>query len=387
MNQMNNRKLRIVYCTPSLYIAGGVERVLTSKANYLAEQDGAYEVTFILTDGRGKEPFYPLSDKVKVINLGIDFEELWHASFFRKIIIYLRKQRQYKRMLRKELMRLRPDITISTLRREVNFITRIPDGSKKIGELHINRQNYRNFGAHETNFVKRLFSKVWMRNLVGHLRQLDCLVVLTEQDKLSWRELDHVKVIPDPLTIQPSAVSRQTEKRMLAVGRYSHEKGFDLLLKAWNIVEKSCPDWRLDVFGDGDTSSYEQQIIDLAIDRSRCELHGRTQQVETEYVNSSVFVCSSRFEGFGMVLVESMACGLPVVSFDCPWGPRSIIDHEKNGLLVPNGDVNALAAQLIRVAKDADLRHSLAAEAVKKAKMYDMNVVGQQWKKLFDELA
>lgn len=387
MNQMDNRKLRIVYCTPSLYIAGGVERVLTSKANYLAEQDGAYDVTFILTDGKGKEPFYPLSDKVKVINLGIDFEELWHVSFLRKIIIYLRKQRQYKCMLRKELMRLRPDITISTLRREVNFITRIPDGSKKIGELHVNRQNYRNFEANETNLLKRIFEKWWMRQLVSKLKKLDGFVVLTKEDARSWGELGNVNVIPDPLLHFPTVQSSLTEKRMIAAGRYVYQKGFDLLLQAWKKVEKECPDWRLDVFGMGNRAPYQQLVADLHLDMERCRLNESTSDIGKEYLNSSVFVFSSRFEGFGMVLVEAMSYGLPCVSFACPCGPKDIIDHEKNGLLVPNGDVDALAAQLIRVAKDGELRQSLAAEAVKKSKKYDIHVVGQQWKKLFDELA
>ena len=109
--------MRIVYCTPSIYIAGGIERVLTSKANYLAGLDGQYEVIIILTDGYGKEPFYPLSDKVQVINLNIGFEELWQLSFLRKIPVYLKKQRLFRRRLREELVRLRPDITVSTLRR------------------------------------------------------------------------------------------------------------------------------------------------------------------------------------------------------------------------------------------------------------------------------
>ena len=383
---MNNRKLRIVYCTPSLYIAGGVERVLISKANYLAEQDGRYEVIFILTDGRGREPFYPLSDKVKVINLGIDFEELWHASFFRKIIIYLRKQRQYKLMMRQELMRLHPDITISTLRREVNFITSIPDGSKKIGELHVNRKNYRNFEANETNLLKRMFEKWWMQQLVSKLKKLDRFVVLTHEDAQSWRELSSVSVIPDPLLRFPAVQSPLTEKRMIAAGRYVYQKGFDLLLQAWKKVEKECPDWRLDVFGMGNRIPYQQLAADLHLDMKRCRLSESTSDIGKEYMNSSVFVFSSRFEGFGMVLVEAMSYGLPCVSFACPCGPKDIIDHEKNGLLVANGDVDALAAQLIRVARDADLRQSLAAEAVKKSRMYDINIVGQQWQKLFDDL-
>ena len=135
---------KIVYCTPALYMAGGVERVLTLKANYFADKFD-YDITIILTEGKGKPLFYPLSDKINIINLDINFEELWTCSFLKKIYIYIKKQRIFKKKLTAELMRIRPDITISLLRREINFFINIKDGSKKIGEIHVNRANYRNF--------------------------------------------------------------------------------------------------------------------------------------------------------------------------------------------------------------------------------------------------
>lgn len=382
---MSGKCLKLVYLTPALYMAGGVERVLTLKANYFAEHFG-YDITIILTEGKNKPLFYPLSPKIKVVNLDINFEELWTCSFIKKIFVYLKKQRLYKRRVKEELMRLRPDITISLLRREINFINDIKDGSCKIGELHINRANYRNFSENENNPVKALFSKFWMHNLVGHLRKLDRLVVLTEDDKQSWVELNNVEVIPDPLPFLPSRRSHQTEKRVLAVGRYSHEKGFDLLLKAWSVVEKSCLDWRLDVYGDGDRSPYEQLVSNLGIDKNRCVLHGRTEDVEAEYVNSSVFVCSSRFEGFGMVMIEAMACGLPVVSFDCPWGPRSIISNQEDGLLVESGNIDKLADAIMKMIHDGDLRSSMAHAALRNVERFRLDRIAIQWKQVFTSL-
>jgi len=216
---MEDKRYKIVYLTPALYMAGGVERVLTLKANYFAEHFG-YDITIILTDGKDKPLFYPLSDKVKVINLDINFEELWTCSFIKKIFVYLKKQRLYKKHVREELMRLRPDITISLLRREINFINDIKDGSRKIGELHVNRANYRNFEECDANFIKNLFAKFWMRSLVGKLKRLDRFVVLTEEDKLAWPELTNVCVIPDPLSFKATQQSPLTAKRVIAVGRY-----------------------------------------------------------------------------------------------------------------------------------------------------------------------
>ena len=380
---MQQKPLKIVYLTPALYMAGGVERVLTLKANCFAEHFG-YDITIILTEGKGKPLFYPLSDKIKVVNLDINFEELWTCSFAKKIFVYLKKQRQFKKALAKELMRLRPDITISLLRREINFLNDIKDGSRKIGELHVNRANYRNFSTQNVGIVKRLFAKFWSHNLVAHLHRLDKLVVLTEKDREAWVELNNVVAIPDPLSLYPIGISPLTEKRVVAVARYSHEKGIDLLLKAWSIVEKRVSDWRLDVYGDGNRTPYNQLIEELRIDNSRCVLHGRTDNVEAEYVNSSIFVLSSRFEGFGMVLTEAMACGLPVVSFDCPWGPRSIITDGDDGLLVENGNVEALAGSLTRLMDDADLLQRMAVRGVKNVQRFSVDYIAECWKELFE---
>lgn len=366
-------------------MAGGVERVLTLKANYFAEHFG-YDITIILTEGKGKSLFYPLSDKVKVINLDIGFEELWKCSFIKKILVYLKKQHRYKKLLSKELMRIRPDITISLLRREINFINDVCDGSKKVGELHINRANYRNFDNESSNLIKICFAKLWMHNLVGKLHYLDRLVVLTEIDKNAWTELSNVTAIPNPLSFEPVVYSKQIEKRVVVVGRYCYEKGYDYLLKAWSEVQKHCEDWRLDVFGDGDHMAYDQMLDELSIDRSRCALNGRTSDVQSEYVRSSLAVCTSRFEGFGLVIVEAMACGVPVVSFDCPWGPRSIIANGEDGILVENGNIKKLADAIIKLINDADNRALMAKKARQNVMRFSMDQIALKWKQLFDSL-
>lgn len=380
-----DKRYKIVYCTPALYMAGGVERVLTLKANYFAEHFG-YDITIILTDGKDKPFFYQLSDKVKVVNLDIRFEELWSCSFLKKVFVYLRKQHQYKKALKKELMNIRPDFTVSLLRREINFITAVGDGSRKIGELHINRSNYRNFDKKQSNFVKDLFARLWMYNLVGKLKRLDRLVVLTEKDKESWTELNNVMAIPNPLSFNPMSFSSQAEKRVISVGRYSHEKGLDFLLQAWMKVQNECPDWQLVVFGDGDRSVYERMINDLQIDPNRCILNGRTSDVQYEYCNSSLAVCSSRFEGFGLAIVEAMACGLPVVSFDCPWGPRSIIKDGEDGVLVENGNVERLAGTMVYLMKNPDVRILMSKTAIINARRYDIEQIAEKWRQLFESL-
>ena len=379
------RKFKIVYCVPSLYIPGGVERVLTLKANYFAEHFG-YDITIITTDGKDKPYAFPLSEKVNVINLDINFNELWNCSFIRKVYLYLKKQYVYKKKLKDELMRIRPDITDSLLRREINFFTEIPDGSKKIGELHVNRANYRNFEANETNSIKELFAKYWMHDLIKHLKKLDRFIVLTEEDKATWVELDNVVAIPNPISFTVDCVSPLSQKRVIAVGRYAYQKGFDMLLKAWAIVEKQNNEWTLAVYGAGERESYQQLMDELKINKDRCHLYGNTKEIQREYQNSSLFVVSSRFEGLSMAMLEAIACGLPVVSFACPCGPRDVISDGVNGLLVPKENIEGLAKALLKLMDSPEQIQIMGENARRKSEDYQIESLASKWKELFESL-
>ncbi len=382
---MNNREYSICYCAPAIYSAGGVERVVSFKASYFAEVYH-YDVTIIVTDGKGQDSFFPLSDKVKVVNLNLDFEELWRVSFFKKVFLYLKKQFKYRQLLKSELMRIRPDITISVLRREINFINSIPDGSHKIGELHVNRSNYRNFTSRDSNCMKRLFARFWMKGLLKHLRKLDRMVVLTEDAKADWPELVNVRLIPDPIPFKVETVSSLNTKRVVSIGRYAYEKGNDLLLRAWSKVEKSCKDWTLDIYGMGNRTPYIDLMHELGIDESRCQLHGSLSDVKEAYLNSSIFTLPSRFEGFGLVIIEAMACGVPVVTFDCENGPRNIIRHNQDGILVHPFDIDEYADSLLRLIRNENLRREMGRCAHATSIRYSIEGIAMQWKELFDEV-
>lgn len=383
--KMSIRPSKIVFCTPAIYSAGGVERVVSYKASFFAEQLG-YDVTIIVTEGRGRDCYFPLSDKVKVVNFELGFEELWRASFVKKVLLYLSKQRQYKRLVESELMRIRPDITISTLRREINFLTDIQDGSKKVGELHVNRKHYRTFGTGDSHIIKRLLAKLWMRNLMGHLRKLDKLVVLTDSALHDWPELSNVIKIPDPLPFKVDVKSNLDLKRIVSIGRYDYDKGNDLLLRVWSRVEKEMDDWRLDIFGNGVREPYQKMMAQLGIDRSRCHLHGPVCDVKQEYLSGSIFVLPSRFEGFGLVLIEAMACGIPVVSFDCENGPRSIIKDGVDGFLIPTFDIEDYAKKVMMLMRDEQLRKRMGENARQSAAEYAIDKISLEWEHLFDDL-
>lgn len=379
------KKLKIVYCVPALYLEGGVERVLTLKANYFAENYG-YDITIILTDGKGKPFAFPLSDKIKVINLDINFEVLWNCSFVTKIFVYLIKQREYRRRLSKELTRIKPDITDSLLRREINFLTKLKDGSKKIGELHVSKNNFRTFKDNEVNFVKKIFSKIWIYRTIPSLRRLDKFVVLTNEDKSAWKELDNVIAIPNPVSISIDEVSDLKSKNVLVVGRYDYVKGFDMLLKAWKIVEDACPDWHLNIYGAGNKFPYECQAKQMNIDMNRCHLNGPTSDIKKAYLNSSLYVLSSRYEGLSMSLLEAISCGLPVVAFECPCGPKDVFTNGLDGILVPKENVELLAQNIISVIQSPDLAKRLAVNARNRSFDFKLEVLAERWRDLFESI-
>lgn len=376
---------KIVYCTPSLYIPGGVERVLTTKANYLAEVAG-YDMTIVLTDGKGKAPYYPLSPKVHIVQLDIRFEELWHLSFLQKIPVYLKKQCAYRKKLTATLMELRPDITVSLLRREINFITSIKDGSKKIGEIHVNKDNYRNFEANDSNFIKNMFAKWWMRNLINKLKRLDHFIVLTNEDKEKWAGITNISVIPNPISSLPKQTSTLDSKQVIAVGRYAYQKGFDMLIQAWKKISMKHPDWKLSIYGSGNKQSYLDLVKELNLEESCC-LNDAVTDINERYCESSILAFSSRFEGFGMVLVEAMSCGLPCVSFACPCGPKDIITDGKNGYLVEPENIESLAERICQLIENEELRKEMGKEARKRAEDFTEEKIMCQWVDLFENIS
>jgi glycosyltransferase involved in cell wall biosynthesis len=225
-----------------------------------------------------------------------------------------------------------------------------------------------------------------MNSLLGHLKRLDKMVVLTDSALKDWPELDNIVKIPDALPFKIDGKSDLSVKRVISIGRYAYDKGNDLLLKAWAIIEKEFADWTLDVYGNGNKEPYNKIIDELGIDKNRCHLYGPTNDVMKEYLSSSIFMLPSRFEGFGLVIIESMACGVPVVSFDCENGPRSIITDGENGFLVQPFDIMAYAERVMQLMRNEELRKRMGANAQKVVSQYDLDIVGLQWKQLFDEL-
>lgn len=175
-------------------------------------------------------------------------------------------------------------------------------------------------------------------------------------------------------------------KKVIAVGRYSYEKGFDRLIKVWDIVNKEIKGWTLHIIGDGGCrEALQNQINELGL--NQCVfLDGLRNDMKEEYLDASLFVLSSRYEGFGMVLLEAMSCGVPVVSFDCPCGPKDLITDGENGYLVEDGDIEKLADRIVYLIRHPEKRKEMGAMAYKRSADYSEDKIMKQWMELFNEV-
>lgn len=376
---------KILYIFGGLYSPNGMGAVISEKVNYLADHTN-YELFLVLTEHPEAPFFYQLSKNVKYVNLNINFDDLDGMSILKKTIYYLLKQRRYKKKLSQYLMEIKPDITVSITRREINFLTKIQDGSKKIAEIHFTRSFYRNIDIkYFPSYINKLLSRLWMKSLICNLRKLSKFVVLTHEDQRNWPELNNVLVIPNFISQINPEKSDCRNKRVVSAGRYSWEKGFDLLISAWEIVYRKHPDWRLDIYGNGNNMAY-QQIADSKGLSSVVRCNHAVPNLYDHYIESGFFVLSSRSEGFGLVIIEAMGVGLPVVAFACPCGPKELIDDCKNGLLVEDGNIGELAEKISFLIENEAQRKKMGVAAAQTAASYTKEEIMKQWLKLFNDL-
>jgi glycosyltransferase involved in cell wall biosynthesis len=174
---------------------------------------------------------------------------------------------------------------------------------------------------------------------------------------------------------------------VVAAGRLTPQKGFDLLIRAFALVVEEHPDWKLRIFGDGRERHRLQRMIRQRGLQEHVFLMGRTDDMGRELANASMFALSSRFEGFGLVIVEAMSKGVPVVSFRCRRGPAEIITDGVDGLLVRPRDVRGLADGLLRLMDDEEERRRMGAAAILTAGRYDLPSITARWLDLLRDLA
>lgn len=378
--------MKIAYLYPSLNTVGGADRIITEKANYLAEHFG-YEVWIITAHQLGKPLFFPLSPRVTHIDLNVDFNQQYRHSLLVRAWIYFKLLRIYKQRLSNLLYTLRPDIVITTISRDIDFLPRIKDGSLKIAEAHVAKPFLRNLHLmQERSLPYRLVGKVWSRRLEKAIRKFHGLVVLTQHDVADWEGIIRPVVIPNSLAFYPEKASTCENKSIISIGRLCEQKGYDQLLEAWRTVAGKHPDWKLQVYGEGEWEGMLKQKIEAWRLAESFILHKPVTNIREKYVESSFYVLSSRFEGFGLVLIEAMACGLPCVAYDCPNGPADIIKDGDDGILVENGNISSLANRICYLIEHETERKQMGKKARQNVRRYLPETVMSKWVDYFESL-
>lgn len=374
--------MKILYLIHSTYNPGGMERVLLNKVTYLVEKMG-WEVTVVTTDQHGRPSFYPFPEGVRMVDLGVNYSDDNGKPFLKKLLGFAKRRRLHEKKFKALLEQVRPDVVDCFYPGECSFVPGLKDGSKKVMELHQSKlfhHQYNRLG------LMGLADKVRAEMDERLVRKFDRFVVLTQEDKEMWGEMPGIRVIPNAANLIADRYSDCSAKRVIAVGRLDYQKSFDRLIMVWEKVYRQMPDWRLDIFGQGEWKEMLQDMID---DRglSDCvRLNAPTKNIGSEYADSSMLVMSSHYEGFPMVMIEAMACGLPAVSFDFKCGPKDIVGPGENGLIVSDGDIDGLADSIMKLMKDDALRKKMGETAKRVVETYSEDKVMEKWVNLFEEI-
>lgn len=352
----------VCFLTGTLDALAGAERVTATIANALAARGYTVHIVALWST----HSCYPLHPSIQMHAL-----HQARPSFKRRYLATVRSIRSYLKQHRVDVL-----VGVDTMLAWFTAPAAIGLGVRQIAWEHCNFDE--DLGRRSRRFARRLAAYCF-----------DSVVVLTERDRLRWQHALNPRAqlitIPNPLPfdIQDQAsASLSHAKLVLAVGRLVPAKGFDVLLRAWQQVVSHHPDWKLRIVGDGESRHALEALRDQLGIAASVELPGATSDVLVHYRAASLFCLSSHYEGFGLVIIEAMACGVPVIATDCPTGPREILENGAAGVLVPPDDPAALADAISQLIENPAQRALLAIEGRRVAARYPISMVASRWELL-----
>ena len=384
--------MSVTFVIVNVFGMGGTIRTVVTLANHLARAGHRVEIISVV---RPRETtFFAIDDRVEVRVL-VDFLALARpgGGWRRGLIRWASRRRSrltppgdtaYEKFslwsdikLLNAVRGLRSDVLVTTRPALSIFAARFaPRRTVTVGQEHV-------FVHAQQPAVQRSMRRLYPR--------LDAVVTLTpahqeDMDSLLAGATTHRQVIPNSIDALHRPVSSQENPLIVVAGRLSHEKQYNQLIRAFALVVRSHPDWKLRIFGSGREKAELQELIFQLELYNHVLLMGRSNTVDREYAKASLTAMSSRWEGLPMTLIEAMAAGVPAVSYDCPHGPRAVITSGHDGLLVAPNDVEALAQSIIDLIEDSSRRLSMAAAAKGTSMRFDSATIGAEWVALFEQL-
>ena len=380
--------MKIVYVYPQFAPRAGTERILIEKMNYLSEQAGNEVV--MLTYEQGPHPVaFELSPKVKHIDLNVRYYPLFRHSrivrFCRWALMKKRLQKYYNTFMDE----YRPDIVVCTTYYEniISMMVACPTPAALVLESHIDKRFIlSNDPENQQTVLRWLHNLYHMKVIQRKARHFDVLVSLSQEDANEWSQyVKKTAVITNIVHLNDTnRYSSQKNKKCIFVGRYVEQKGIPDLFKIWQLVHKKHPDWQLDLYGEGNL--YEQTLAEADNLQANIHVHKSDNDIFERYLDSSLFLLTSIYEPFGLVMPEAMSCGLPVVAFNCPSGPARIITDGTDGFLIPERDIQLYAEKVCTLIEDEDLRKRMSKAAIQSSQRFSTKQIMAQWESLFHEL-
>ena len=370
--------MKVLYVFRSLAVWGGIERILVEKMNYLSQVYG-YDV-YMLTSDQGNHPVpYHLDDNVHFEDLNIRFHQQYQYPFFRRLWVARQLKKQYEKCMSERINQIRPDIIICTTADHIDSLGKLKGSIPLVVESHSICLRTIEDGQ---NWLRR---KWYRYHFLKALSKVDVVVALTEGDAVEWRKVHpNVVVIPNLVHLNDGAVSTLENKRVIFIGRFDYQKRPMEMIRIWEKIHPLHPDWQLDIYGEG---VEQRELEDLARSSGmNIVVNSPIEHIFDCYRESSIMVSTSLFEPFGLVIPEAMSCGLPVVAYDCPYGPANLIMDGENGFLIKCGNMDAFAEKVCLLMNSLELRKKMGIAGTITSRNYEPSHIMPLWIDLFAQL-
>lgn len=369
----------LMFIYESMAIWGGLERIWTDRMNYMVRVYGID--VYLITTIQGSHPLpYMLDSRVHVKDLGIQFHYAYRYRGLRRIFEKYFRHRIFERRLAEEIINIQPDIISCAAARYVPTLMKLKGEIPLIAEAHENCLT--TYYSQSMKIVQFLMKKA----LFNSLRKVDIIVALTDGDKKDWVKYNsNTIVIPNIVHLNDSKkYSDNMGKNIIFVGRFTDQKGLPSLLKIWMSVFRKHPDWTLSIYGEGPLGMWLENEVSLRY--NGISIYAPTPDIMQKYIGSSILMSTSNHEPFGLVIPEAMSCGLPVVAFDCPYGPGSIITDGEDGFLIKISDCESFANKICYLIEHPEERKRMGRNAIISSQRYRPENIMPQWIELYKSI-